>query len=151
MESVATPFEKHSGRTSRNERPGYAVLRRGASMGITAAAMIVAAAAAALVVLGTQGSASSELLLDLGRAAQFAGLVLLPLVVIAHVEDRVTALSLTLFTASMFLPVLQRHSSGLALIGVLYWANVVLVAVLAIAVVRSTLGSARRLDDADVC
>jgi len=123
------------------------VLRRAAIAAIAAAAVASVLVATALLVLGRQGATNSELLLDLGYAARFLGIVLLPLVVIAQVGDRVIALSLALFTASMFLPVLQRHSSGLALVGVLYWTNVVLVVALASVVVRATFGRACHLDN----
>ncbi|MGN5236083.1 MULTISPECIES: hypothetical protein [unclassified Rhodococcus (in: high G+C Gram-positive bacteria)] len=135
---------------ARNGR-AHALLRRSALLGIATAAATAALVATALLVLSGQGATSTQLLHDLGHTARFAALVLLPLVVIAQVGERVTALSLALFTASMFLPVLQRHASGLAPIEILSWANAAVVAVLAIKVVRTVLDSARRSDDVAVC
>lgn len=120
-------------------------LRRTVFAGMVVAVAGVAVLTVAQVVIGWQESLTTEALRTLGYGAQLSGLALLLLVVVARPGDRVIGLSLALFTASMFMPVMQRHAAGISVVGALYLANLLLVVVLAAATLRAVTASAAPL------
>lgn len=109
--------------------------------GAAASAVILASAQLAV---GWQNSADSALLLSLGYAAQFAAIVQVLSVPLARAGDRVTGLSLGLFVAAMFPPMLYGHAARLAVVSDLYLVNVLVVLALAVATVRATADLWRR-------
>ncbi|WP_156112118.1 hypothetical protein [Prescottella defluvii] len=111
--------------------------RRAATVGMGVSALVAAAVGAAQLVVAGSVSITSETLSMLGYTAQFAVLTLLALVLVARPAGHVVGWSTALFAATMFMPVLHKHSAGIPLVGATYVANMLLVTVLALAVVRA--------------
>lgn len=112
----------------------------------TAATAITAAVAVAAVVQGflaTRHTVASSTLLTADYGTQLAALLAVLLVASARADDSTLGLSLSVFAASMFLPVMHEHAASMPLAGVAYLLNCALVTVLAAAGVRRMRPSRR--------
>ncbi|MGW4477190.1 hypothetical protein [Rhodococcus triatomae] len=117
--------------------------RRVALSVIVCAAASMAVVASAQLAVGWQGATSSVVLLNLGYAAQFAGMVQVLAIPLARAGKHLTGLALASFVAGMFLPMMYGHAARHDILSDLYLVNVLLVLVLAVATTRAAAAACR--------
>lgn len=110
--------------------------RRGVAAGATVITAGIAITGLVQGLLAARHATAPSELLTVDYGIQLATLLAVLLVAAARVDDSILGLSLSVFAASMFLPVMHEHAATLPLAGIAYLINCAAVTILAATTVR---------------